>query len=158
METKGNNSSPWRPAAGLANSAYSQVISEREITCESQKERIPTTSFFKGVRRKTGELKASNNWVKTWQMKNSVLKFKIIYMGKTISHKQMWALNWLQPLRWFQEKGTVSSLLGNHPESKGTANGQERKEEGNKKYVLIHARMRYMCFLNSQASLDPPSR
>lgn len=147
----GNKSSPWRLAAGLANSAYSQVISERE-------QRIPTTSFFKGVRRKTGELKASNNWVKTWQMKTSVLKFKIIYMGKTISHKQMWALNWLQPLRWFQEKGTVSSLLGNHPESKGTANGQERKEEGNKKYVLIHARMRYMCFLNSQASLDLPSR
>lgn len=61
-------------------------------------------------------------------MKNSVLKFKIIYMGKTISHKQMWALNWLQPPRWSQEKGTVSSLLGNHPESKGTANGQG--EEG----------------------------
>lgn len=29
----------------------------------------------------------------------SVLKFKITYMGKTLSHKQLWALNWLQPFR-----------------------------------------------------------
>lgn len=32
-------------------------------------------------------------------MKTSVLKFKIMYMGKTVSHKQLGALNWLQPLR-----------------------------------------------------------
>lgn len=32
-------------------------------------------------------------------MKPSVRKFKRTYMGKTIFHKQLWALNWLQPLR-----------------------------------------------------------
>lgn len=33
------------------------------------------------------ELAAPNNWVEKWQMRASVLKFKIMYVGKTIFHK-----------------------------------------------------------------------
>jgi len=41
------------------------------------------------------KLAAPNNWVKKWQMRTTFLKFKVRYMGKTIFHKQLWALNWL---------------------------------------------------------------
>lgn len=51
------------------------------------------------------ELTALNNQVKKWQMRTSVLQFKIMYMGKTIFHKQLWALSWLQPCR----KGDVET-------------------------------------------------
>lgn len=41
------------------------------------------------------ERTAPNRRMKKWQRKISVLKFKIMGMGKTILCKQQWSLNWL---------------------------------------------------------------